>query len=286
MSVPLAGRPEMRALSSDPGRLTWASRIGIGVAVLMMVLALFGELVAPYGGDEIISGARLEPPSASHLFGTDENGMDIFSRVLIAPRYDVLIGVSGTLVAVALGVTVGVLSGYVGRAATWLIRITDVLQAFPVFILAMAVVVFAGQNIRNIILVVGIVNAPLYARISHAQANRLRDAEFARSAIVSGLRPSQVLVHHVLPNCLNPVVAQLSVTVGFTILLTAGLSFVGAGIRVPTPEWGSMIALGTSNLVTGEWWPTLFPGLALAAAIFGFSSVGDWLRQRLGVTAL
>lgn len=261
-------------------------KMGAGLAVLMVGLAMLGEVIAPYGGDEIIAGARLQPPSLDHLFGTDKNSMDIFSRVIIAPRYDVLIGVSGTLIAMLVGVAIGVTSGYVGRWAQLLIRVTDVLQAFPVFVFAMAVVVFAGQSIRNIIIVVGIVNVPLYARIAYAQSIRLKDANFARSAMISGIRSSRVLTQHIVPNSLNPVVAQLSVTVGFTILLTAGLSFVGAGIRVPTPEWGSMIALGTSNLVTGEWWPTFFPGVALTAAIYGFSSVGEILRRRLGVTAL
>lgn len=267
------------------GKMPWDVRIGVLMALLMIVLVVVGEFIAPYGGEEITAD-RLAPPSAEHWFGTDKNGMDLFSRVIIAPRYDVLIGVSGTMVAVILGVLVGVVSGYLGKISRMLIRITDVLQAFPVFILAMAVVVFAGNSISNIILVVGIVNAPLYARISFAQAGRLRDANFVRSAVVSGAGPWTIMVRHILPNSLNPVVAQLSTTVGFTILLTAGLSFVGAGVPPPTPEWGSMIALGTSSLVSGEWWATVFPGLALALATFGFASVGEWIRRRLGVTAL
>ena len=261
----------------------WAGAV---LALLMVILALIGELVAPYGGEEIIFGSILEPPSALHWFGTDKNGMDVFSRVIIAPRYDVLIGVVGASIAALVGVVVGVLAGYQGRWAVALIRLTDVFQAFPVFILAMAVVVFLGQSLSNIILVIGVINAPLYARISYAQAIRLRRADFTKSALVSGVPQWQIIFRHVVPNSLSPIVAQFSATIGFGILLAAGLSFVGAGIRPPTPEWGAMIAGGTSSMVTGEWWTTVFPGLALAAATFGFASVGELLSERLGVTAV
>jgi peptide/nickel transport system permease protein len=264
----------------------WGLYLGAAVAVVMILLAIGGEAIAPYGPDQIDPAAQLQPPSSAHLFGTDQNGMDVFSRVIIAPRYDVLIGVAGAALAALIGVAVGIAAGYLGRGAVALIRLTDVFQAFPVFILAMAIVVFLGQSLVNIILVVGIINAPVYARVSHAQAVRLREANFARSAIVSGIPQWRVLVQHIFPNSLGPIVSQFSATIGFAILLTAGLSFVGAGIRPPTPEWGSMIALGTSNMVSGEWWPTVFPGLALAATTFGFAAVGELMGRRLGVTAV
>jgi peptide/nickel transport system permease protein len=257
----------------------------MATALLMIFLALFGEAVAPYGGEHIFPGRELQPPSLDHWFGTDQNGMDIFSRAIVAPRFDVSIGLAGTAIAVVIGVVLGLTAGYVGGIAVLLIRTTDMFQAFPVLILAMAVVAFLGQSIVNIILVVGFINAPLYARIAYTQALRLRKREFMQSAIVSGLSPAKILWRHVLPNSLGPVVVQLSITVGWTILLTAGLSFVGAGVRPPTPEWGSMIAIGANNMVTGQWWPVVFPGLFLALAIYSFAAVGDYASRRLTVAA-
>lgn len=260
--------------------------IAPAISLLFVLLAIAGPIVAPYGGDQIFSGAELQPPSAEHPFGTDRNGMDVLSRVLIAPRIDVIVGLGGTALAVVLGSAFGLVSGFVGRWALVLIRITDVFQAFPVFILAMAVVAFLGQGLHNIILVIGFVNAPLYARIAYAQAWRLRDSEFVLSARVSGMSDAGLLLAHVLPNSVRPIVTQASVTVGWAILLTAGLSFVGAGIRPPEPEWGSMIAIGASDMAAGKWWPAVFPGLALVLAIYCFSSLADLANRWLGRTAV
>ncbi len=283
-------------LRSLPGRLkrgsaraamstSWSDRVAMAIALLMVFLALFGGAVAPHGGEQIFSGKELQPPSSDHWFGTDQNGMDVFSRAVVAPRYDVSIGLVGTAIAVVTGVVIGLVAGYLGGIAILLIRTSDMFQAFPVLILAMAVVAFLGQSIVNIILVVGFINAPLYARIAYTQAIRLRKREFIQSAVVSGLSPSRILWRHILPNSLGPVVVQLSVTVGWTILLTAGLSFVGAGLRPPTPEWGSMIAVGANNMVTGQWWAAVFPGLFLAMAIYSFAAVGDYVSRRLTVAA-
>lgn len=277
----LAGSPRSRG-----DRLPWSARIGPFVAAAVVLLVVFGPLVAPYGGEEIIAGEVLSAPSVSHPFGTDENGMDILSRTLIAPRYDIVIGLLGSVVAIVLGLIVGLNAGYVGGWTLGLLRVTDVFQSFPVFILAMAVIAFAGHGMANIIFVVGIINSPLYARIAYAQAVRLRELPFVDAALIGGMPRYRVLTRHILPNALAPVTAQASITVGWAILLTAGLSFVGAGLPAPTPEWGSMIAVGAENATTGQWWPALFPGLALALTIFAFASVGDLLGRRLGRTAI
>ena len=260
--------------------------IAPAAALVFVVLAIAGPLIAPYEGDQIFAGVELQPPSAQHLFGTDRNGMDVLSRVLIAPRIDVIVGVGGTALAVVIGSALGLIAGFIGRWALIFVRITDVFQAFPVFILAMAVVAFLGQGLHNIILVIGFVNAPLYARIAYAQAWRLRGSEFVLSARVSGMSDAGLLLSHVLPNAVRPIVTQASVTVGWAILLTAGLSFVGAGIRPPEPEWGSMIAIGASDMASGRWWPAVFPGLALVLAIYSFSSLADLANRWLGRTAV
>lgn len=157
-------------------------------------------------------------------------------------------------------------------------RLSDLVQSFPVFILAMVTVVVAGHNLQGIIFVVAIVNAPVFARLVRAEVLSLRERTFVEAAEALGLPGRRVIARHVVPNALGPIVAQASITVGFAMLLTAGLSFIGAGVRVPTPEWGSMIAIGAPNIVTGEWWPSVFPGLALSGTIFGFALLGESLQ--------
>lgn len=265
---------------------------GNGVGKIVLVLALFWIVVAlvapvlmPYGAEEI-TPAILEPPSKSHWFGTDVNGMDIFSRTFVAARIDLFIGLSATLLAATAGLAAGAMAGGLGKGGSALLRVSDVFQSFPVFILALSVMTLAGRNLANLIFVIGIVNAPLYARLTFAQASRIRSLAFVDAARISGVAPVKIVMKRIIPHTIVPLIAQGSMTVGWAILLTAGLSFVGAGVRPPTPEWGAMIALGARNMVTGQWWPALFPGLALGLAIWSFSNVGEWLVERWGETAV
>lgn len=258
---------------------------GVVVGLIFLLLAIIGPYVGPYGGEELTS-AVLVAPNSSHWFGTDQNGMDVFSRVLAGARYDVLIGVASTAIALLIGVTFGVAAGFLGGIMRLLIRLTDTLQAFPVFILAMAVIAFAGQSLAVVIAVVGVINSPVYARMSYAQSSRMGGLGFVDAAHLSGASPLRILRRHILPNTMSPVIGQVAISIGFAILLTAGLSFIGVGIRAPTPEWGSMVALGAGGIVSGQWWPAVFPGLALALAIFSFSLIGDVVTRRFGATAV
>jgi peptide/nickel transport system permease protein len=160
------------------------------------------------------------------------------------------------------------LSGLVMRAA-------DVLQAFPVFVFAIALVASLGQSLQTVIIAIAFVNTPIYLRLMRAQVIAIRQMRFVEASLVAGLSDLQTVLRHVIPNALGPVLAQLSVNIGWAILLTAGLSFIGAGVRAPTPEWGSMIAMGFQNVVTGQWWPSVFPGIALAITVFGFALIGS-----------
>jgi peptide/nickel transport system permease protein len=153
-------------------------------------------------------------------------------------------------------------------------RGADVLQAFPVFVFAIALVASLGQTIQTVVLAIAFVNAPIYLRLMRAQVMSIREMRYVEASLVAGASDLRTIFRHIVPNAMGPVLAQLSVNVGWAILLTAGLSFVGAGVRAPTPEWGSMIAMGFQNVVTGQWWPSVFPGLALAVTVFGFSLVG------------
>ncbi len=259
-------------------------RFAIGyVIVLSAILAgLLAPAIVPYSPIEADPTQFLEPPSWKHLFGTDAVGMDILSRTIYAPRIDLAIAVSGTLLSAVAGSFIGALVGYysAGRgirvwASYAVMRAADVLQAFPVFVFAIALVASLGQSVQTVVLAIAFVNAPIYLRLMRAQVMSIREMRFVEASLVSGLSDFRTIMRHVVPNAMGPVLAQLSINVGWAILLTAGLSFVGAGVRAPTPEWGSMIAMGFQNVVTGQWWPSVFPGLALAVTVFGFSLLGS-----------
>ena len=270
------GRPSLRRLASRQYR---SLLVGALLAATAALLAVIGPWIAPYSPTNGIPGTQLQPPSASHWFGTDSVGLDVFSRVLAAPRTDLTIALLATLLAAAVGTPIGAAAGY--YRALWpeiLMRISDLIQSFPVFILAMVTVVVAGHNIQGIVFVVALVNAPFYVRLMRAEVLSLRERTFIQAAEAIGLPGWMVIAKHLVPNAIGPILSQASVTVGFAMLLTAGLSFVGAGVRVPTPEWGSMIAIGAPNIVTGEWWPSTFPGLALSVTVLGFALLGDSLQ--------
>ena len=256
--------------------------VGYGIVATITLLAIAAPLIAPYSPTEADSLSFLQPPSAAHLFGTDNVGMDIFSRAIYAPRIDLTIAVLGTLLSALVGGSIGAIVGFysTGRGIrVWLsftvMRAADVLQAFPVFVFAIALVASLGQSIQTVVLAIAFVNAPIYLRLMRSQVLSIRSMRYVEASQVNGLSDLHTIVRHVVPNAMAPVLAQLSVNIGWGILLTAALSFVGAGVRAPTPEWGSMIATGFQNVVTGQWWPSMFPGAMLAITVFGFSLVGS-----------
>jgi len=255
--------------------------VGYLIVAIVAILAILAPLIAPYSPTEADSTNFLQSPGGSHLFGTDNVGMDIFSRAIYAPRIDLTIAILGTVLSALLGGSIGALVGYYssGRGIrVWVsfavMRAADVLQAFPVFVFAIALVASLGQSIQTVVLAIAFVNAPIYLRLMRSQVLSLRSMRYVEASTVNGLSDFQTITRHVIPNAMAPVLAQLSINVGWGILLTAALSFIGAGVRAPTPEWGSMIAMGFQNVVTGQWWPSMFPGAMLAITIFGFSLVG------------
>jgi peptide/nickel transport system permease protein len=262
--------------------------LGYVLILLIVSLALLAPLIAPYDPETANAAITLQAPSGSHLLGTDISGMDVFSRVIYSARIDLVIAILGTLFSLAIGLPLGVIAGYFARTrgvwswlSEWIMRIADVLQAFPVFVLAIALVAALGQSARNVILAIAFVNAPIYLRLLRTQALSLRERRFVDAARVSGSSELRIVFRHILPNAVAPAIIQASVNMGWAVLLTAGLSFVGAGVRVPTPEWGSMIAVGAQNMITGQWWPALFPGVAIALTVLGFALIGDSLELML-----
>jgi peptide/nickel transport system permease protein len=250
---------------------------------VILFLAAFGPLIAPQPTEIAQPNHRLLAPSSAHWFGTDTNGIDIFSRVLAAPRTDVVVALVATVISLVIGTGLGLVAGYLEtsprRAASIsgeaMLRLLDVLQAFPVFIFAMVLVAIRGATVTNLIIAIAFVNFPVFLRLVRTEVLRLHREPYIEAARAIGNSEWRIAVRHVLPNALPPVIVQLSVTIGFAVLLTAGLSFVGAGIAPPTPELGNMISGGASYIVTGQWWASVFPGLALGTMVFVFGAFGE-----------
>ena len=252
--------------------------------VLLIALALIGPLLTAYDPEIASPRDSLLAPSAEHWFGTNAYGGDIFSRVVHAARLDLWIGFSTVAAAFVIAAPLGALVGY-SRAwwANIIIRVSDFIQSFPIFILAMALVAAAGANVRNLIVVLTLINIPIFLRLVRSEVLGIREHLFIEAARSVGNSRLRIVIRHVLPNALGPAMAQASVQVGFVLLLTAGLSFIGAGVAAPTPEWGLMIAEGARNMTTGEWWISVFPGLALGVAVLGFALAGEGVRNLLDV---
>ena len=266
----------------------------LGIFFGIIFLTIFGPYLAPYPTETADPLSRLVPPGGKHWLGTDENGMDIFSRVLAAPRTDVIIGVVATFISVALGAPLGVLvalyetrgkAGATAFAETFM-RLLEVMQSFPVFVFAMVLVAIFGGSLTNIIIAIAFVNTPVFIRLVRAEVLTLVQRQFAEAARAVGNTEMRLGFRHIFPNAFPVVMVQVSVTVGFAILLTAGLSFVGAGVRPPTPELGAMIASGAKYLIIDQWWPALFPGIALGLTVFSFGIFGEILNKAMEPRAI
>jgi peptide/nickel transport system permease protein len=264
------------------GRARPRFALGYLIVAAVVLLALLAPIIAPYDPVAADPVNFLQPPSWRHPFGTDAVGMDIFSRTIHAPRIDLTIAVAATLISAFVGTLIGAYVGFYSRERGLhaglgyaIMRAADVLQAFPVFVFAIALVASLGQSLQTVIIAIAFVNMPIYLRLMRAQVMAIRGMRYVEAAQVAGLSDWATIRRHVIPNSMAPVMAQMTVNIGWSVLITAGLSFIGAGVRPPTPEWGSMIAMGFQNMVTGEWWPSLFPGLALAVTVLGFSLVGN-----------
>ncbi|MEV6928908.1 ABC transporter permease [Dactylosporangium sp. NPDC051485] len=255
---------------------------GAGILAVVALAVLLGPLLTPWGPNQIDGDApTLAEPGDAHLFGTDVNGMDVWSRLLYAGRVDLGIAIAAVAAAVVLGSTLGVVAGYFGG---WLddvlMRLTDIFQAFPTFILALAVAALLGSGPLNLTVAIALVNAPAYARLVRAEVRTIRDLTYVDAARTSGASTIGLLWRHVLPNSLTPVRVIAPLNCGWAMLTLAGLSFLGLGIAVPDAEWGAMISLGTSDVVAGRWWTSVPPGIALLVCVLGFSLLGEGLQER------
>jgi peptide/nickel transport system permease protein len=248
--------------------------------VLLVVVALFGPNVVPHDPLASDTAQALHPPDAAHWFGTDQLGRDVFSRIIVATRLDLVIAAAAVALAFAFGTGMGLLAGYFGGWSDRIVgRFTDTIMAFPLFVLAMGIVAAMGNTVTNIVYATAVINLPLYARLARAEANIRREAGYVEAARLAGNSELRIVFAHILPNIMPLMIVQVSLTLGYAILNAAGLSFIGLGVRPPTAEWGIMVADGASSIVSGEWWVALFPGMALMLAVFCFNLLGDGLRD-------
>tara|TARA_R110002126_G_scaffold201238_2_gene348812 strand:+ start:109059 stop:109949 length:891 start_codon:yes stop_codon:yes gene_type:complete len=254
--------------------------IAFALFALIIGVAVFGPLLIPFDPLETNASLALMPPSLDNWFGTDNLGRDLFSRVIIATRLDLMISVAAVALAFVVGAAMGSAAGYWGG---WIDivtgRLIDTIMAFPLFVLAMGIVAALGNTVENIIYATAIINLPFYARVARAEVRIRRDSGFVQAARLSGNSDLRILALHIFPNTLPPMMVQISLNMGWAILNAAGLSFIGLGVRPPTPEWGIMVAEGANFVVSGEWWLAFFPGLALMITVFAFNLLGDGLRD-------
>ena len=275
----LASLTQNTRYAFSQNRLTLVAVVILGLLVLC---AIFGPLLAPFDPLTTDGAARLAAPSSAHWFGTDALGRDILSRVIVAARLDLGMAISAVVLSFVIGLALGAIAGYFGGWPDRVLgRSMDTIMAFPLFVLAMGIVAALGNNVLNIILATMIINLPFYYRFARGEVNVRRDLGYVEAARMGGNGPFAVLLHHIVPNILPPMMVQASLNMGWAILNAAGLSFIGLGVRAPTPEWGIMVSEGASNIISGEWWTFVFPGIALVLAVFSFNLMGDGLRDLL-----
>jgi peptide/nickel transport system permease protein len=253
--------------------------IGVVLIAVIVFLAIFGRF---FTSDPLIPNpdVTLQSPSASHLMGTDAFGRDVFSRVVAAAGLDLSIALFAAAIAFIGGSLAGAVTGYArGFVDDLVMRLVDILQSFPAFILAIGLTAMLGNTVRNVVIAIAIAYSPFFIRLVRSQMITAREAEYAQAAKCVGNPPFRIMTYHLLPNCLGPAVVQATLCLGWAILDAAGLSFLGLGIRPPTAEWGVLVAEGTQYVNSGQWWISVFPGLMIILAVFGFNLIGDRLRQ-------
>jgi len=269
--------PLLRRLRRNP-----VSTLALGVIATLVLVAAVAPWIAPYGPNDTDAAAALSGPSWAHWFGTDLYGRDELSRIIDAARVDLAVPLAATVAALIVGTLIGMLAGYRGGWLDMLVmRAVDAVLAFPALVLAMGLATALGTGTGTLILVIAITQMPIYLRLVRGEILRVRAMEYAEAAVTVGNPVRRILFVHLLPNCIPPLIVQATLAIGWALLTIATLSFLGLGIHPPASEWGEMTASGASQMVTGEWWLFVFPGLAIMIAVLAFNLVGDALRDIL-----
>ena len=246
-------------------------------------MALVAPFVAPYDPTGINFADKLVAPGVNgHILGTDQYGRDVLSRIMYGARISIWCGVISVGISLVIGTILGGIAGYYGGLVSIVImRVMDAMCAFPSLVLAIVIASVMGRGTVSAMIAVGIVSIPDYARLMFAETSSIRGRPYIEAGVAIGLKNNQLIARHVLPNCMSQLLVKATLGLGFAILTVSSLSFLGMGVQPPTPEWGNMISEGRGYIISGEWWMTTFPGLAIMTSILGFNLVGDGVRDIL-----
>jgi peptide/nickel transport system permease protein len=255
--------------------------VGTGIIMFLLLVAALAPLLATHDPYEQILADRLQPPSTQHYFGTDSLGRDIYSRVVFGSRVTLSIAILVAAISAPLGLVIGVLAGYFGKAIDEiLMRLSDIFLAFPKLILAIAFAAALGPGVENAIVAISIANWPSYARLARAETLSVRNNDYIQVIRSMGAGNLRIMVGHITPMCMSSIIVRLSLDMGTIILTAAGLGFLGLGAQPPVPEWGLMVSDGRQFLVD-QWWVSTLPGIAILIVVMGFNLMGDGIRDIL-----
>lgn len=255
--------------------------IALAVLVALALMAIFADVITTYPYDQQDLTRMLEPPSRDHIFGTDNFGRDLFSRVVYGSRISLIVGFLSVSISLLVGCTVGAIAAYYGgRADMYIMRVLDVLQSIPSMMFAIAIAASLGTGLTNAMIAIGVTYIPLYARITRASVMSVKETEYIEAAKALGASDAHIIIKHMIPNSMAPIIVQASLSVAQAVLQCASLSFIGLGVQPPTPEWGSILAAARSYLNV-SWHFVLFPGVAIIITVIAINLVGDGLRDAL-----
>ncbi|WNS44399.1 ABC transporter permease [Paenibacillus sp. MMS20-IR301] len=256
--------------------------LGLTFILIWTIIAVIAPWIAPHDPYVTDMANKLQGPSASHWFGTDNFGRDIHSRVLYGARISIWTGLIAVGISFVIGVPLGGIAAYYGgRTGTVIMRLMDILLSFPSLVLSMAIAASIGAGLTSAMIAVGIVGIPEFARLMFGQTVSLREKEYIEASRAIGVKNTVILYQHILPNALAPLMVQATLGMGFAILTASSLSFLGLGVKPPVAEWGAMISEGREYIISGQWWLVTFPGLSIATSILGFNLLGDGFRDVL-----
>lgn len=283
---------EAKTIASLPDRRKWATWkrfkrnklavVGMIVIIFMYSVAIAAPLIDRYDYRAITAGMRNKPPSAEHWLGTDRNGRDVYSRMVNGARVSLFAGFAAVAIVMTVGVVLGGLAGFFGGIIdTIIMRFTDILLAIPLILLLITAASLFKPGLSTTIIVIGLTSWPGAARLIRGQFLSLKSQEYVTAARAIGAKPWRIMSRHLLPNTMAIVIVEATLWLGFAILLEASLSYLGLGVQIPTPSWGNMLQDGQRDLITGVWWMTVFPGLAIFLTVLSFNLMGDGLRDAL-----
>ena len=257
--------------------------VGLCFILFWVIVALVAPFVAPFDPTGINFADKLVAPGVNgHILGTDQYGRDVLSRIMYGARISIWCGVISVGISLVIGTILGGIAGYYGGLVSIVImRVMDAMCAFPSLVLAIVIASVMGRGTVSAMIAVGIVSIPDYARLMFAETSSIRGRPYIEAGVAIGLKNNQLIARHVLPNCMSQLLVKATLGLGFAILTVSSLSFLGIGVQPPTPEWGNMISEGRGYIISGEWWMTTFPGLAIMTSILGFNLVGDGVRDIL-----